>query len=247
MRLLVVGGGVAGPAVALAATRLGLDATVLERRPVADPDEGSWLTVAPNGLDALEVLGVLDDARTIGHPSRLNRMYGATGRHLGDISLGVPLDDGTVGLTMKRSALAVLLGDAARRTGADVRLGAEVVSVHDDDHGVRAVLADGSVVEGDLLVATDLRARDVGEPHDVTGRQRVRAVERPAPEHVVPRRRGEVVPEPGASGDAAEVGQPDVPRARRRRVDGPATPPPTTSSLMSGPSVRGSYISIIEG
>ena len=28
---------------------------------------------------------------------------------------------------------------------------------------------------------------------------------------------------------------------------GPATPPPTTSSLMSGPSVRGSYISIIEG
>ena len=96
MRLLVVGGGVAGPAVALAATRLGLDATVLERRPVADPDEGSWLTVAPNGLDALEVLGVLDDARTIGHPSRLNRMYGATGRHLGDVSLGVPLDDGTV-------------------------------------------------------------------------------------------------------------------------------------------------------
>ena len=60
MRLLVVGGGVAGPAVALAATRLGLQATVLERRAVADPDEGSWITVAPNGLDALDVLGVLD-------------------------------------------------------------------------------------------------------------------------------------------------------------------------------------------
>ena len=167
MRLLVVGGGVAGPAVALAATRLGLDATVLERRPVADPDEGSWLTVAPNGLDALEVLGVLDDARTIGHPSRLNRMYGATGRHLGDVSLGVPLDDGTVGLTMKRSALAVLLGDAARRQGADLRLGAEVVSVHDDAHGVRAVLSDGSVVEGDLLVAADgvrSRARRAIDP-----------------------------------------------------------------------------------
>jgi len=155
MRLLVVGGGVAGPAVALAATALGLDATVLEGRPVADPDEGSWLTVAPNGLDALEVLGVLDDVRAIGHPSRLNRMFGATGRHLGDLSLGVPLDDGTVALTLKRSALAVLLGDAARRQGADVRLGTEVASVHDDADGVRAVLADGSVVEGDLLVAAD--------------------------------------------------------------------------------------------
>ena len=135
MRLLVVGGGVAGPAVALAATRLGLEATVLERRAVADPDEGSWITVAPNGLDALDVLGVLDDARAVGHPSRVNRMFGATGRHLGDVALGMPLADGSVALTMKRSALAVLLADAARRHGADVRLGADVVSVEDDGRG----------------------------------------------------------------------------------------------------------------
>lgn len=155
MRLLVIGGGVAGPAVALAATRLGLDATVLERRPEVDPEEGSWFTVAANGLDALAVLGVLDEARALGHPSRLNRMYGATGRHLGDVTLGLPLDDGSVALTMKRSALAVVLGDAARGRGADVRLGCEVVSVHDEADGVRAVLADGSVVEGDVLVAAD--------------------------------------------------------------------------------------------
>jgi 2-polyprenyl-6-methoxyphenol hydroxylase-like FAD-dependent oxidoreductase len=155
MRLLVVGGGVAGPAVALAAARLGHDATVLERRPVADPDEGSWVTVAPNGLDALDALGLLDRARAIGTPSRLNRMFGATGRHLGDVGLGVPLDDGTVALTMKRSALAVLLADAARQEGADIRLGAEVVSVNDGGARVRAVLADGSTVEGDVLVAAD--------------------------------------------------------------------------------------------
>lgn len=155
MRLLVVGGGVAGPAAALAATRLGLDATVLERRPVADPDEGSWITVAPNGLDALEVLGVLDGARAVGHASRVNRMFGATGRHLGDVMLGTPLADGSVALTMKRSALAVLLADAARDRGADVRLGAEAVSTSQDDRGVRAVLSDGSVVEGDVLVAAD--------------------------------------------------------------------------------------------
>ncbi len=155
MRLLVVGGGVAGPAVALAATRLGLDATVLERRPVADPDEGSWITVAPNGLDALEVLGVLDGARAVGHASRVNRMFGATGRHLGDVMLGTPLADGSVALTMKRSALAVVLSDAARALGADVRLGAEVVSTSQDDRGVRAVLSDGSTVHGDVLVAAD--------------------------------------------------------------------------------------------
>ena len=155
MRLLVVGGGIAGPAAALAATRLGLQATVLERRAVADPDEGSWVTVAPNGLDALEVLGVLDAVREVGYPSRMNRMFGATGRHLGDVSLGTPLDDGSVALTMKRSGLAVLLADAARRHGADVRLAAEVVAVEDGHGSVRAVLSDGSVVEGAVLVAAD--------------------------------------------------------------------------------------------
>ena len=155
MRLLVIGGGVAGPAVALAATRLGLEATVLERRAVADPDEGSWITVAPNGLDALDTLEVLDVARAVGHPSRVNRMFGATGRHLGDVPLGVPLDDGSVALTMKRSALAVLLGDTARSRGAAVRLGADVVSVAQDSSGVTATLADGSTVDGDVLVAAD--------------------------------------------------------------------------------------------
>lgn len=156
MRLLVVGGGVAGPAVALAAVRLGLEATVLERRAVADPEEGSWITVAPNGLDALDVLDVLDDVRAIGYTSHTTSMFGATGRHLGDVTLGTPLDDGTVALTMKRSALAVLLAEEAERAGAVIRRGAEAVSVEDEPgRPVRAVLSDGGAVEGDVLVGAD--------------------------------------------------------------------------------------------
>ena len=155
MRLLVVGGGVAGPAVALAAARLGMEATVLERRAVTDPEEGSWVTVAPNGLDALDVLGVLDEARAVGHPSRTNRMFGATGRHLGDVPLGAPLADGSVALTAKRSALAVVLGRAATPRAPRCAMGADVVDTQDDADGVRAVLADGTTVEGDLLVAAD--------------------------------------------------------------------------------------------
>ena len=155
MRVLIVGGGVAGPAVALAARRSGLEAVVLERRAEIDPDEGSWITVGPNGLDALDVLGVLPAVRRIGVPSRQNRMFGATGRLLGELSLGVPLDDGTVALTMKRSALAAFLTDAARAEGAEVRLGAEVVGGRDTGDGVTVELADGATVTGDVLVGAD--------------------------------------------------------------------------------------------
>ena len=155
MRVVIVGGGVAGPAVALAARRYGLEAVVLERRDEVDPDEGSYVTVGPNGLDALAELGVLDEVRGIGAPSRLNRMFGATGRLLGELSLGVPLADGTVALTMKRSALAALLGDAARAAGAEIRLGSEVVDVRERPDGVGVVLADGATVDGDVVVAAD--------------------------------------------------------------------------------------------
>ena len=155
MRVLVIGGGVAGPAVALAAANLGVDVTVLERRAVSDPHEGSWITVAPNGLDALDALGVLDRVRSVGHPSRLNRMFGATGRHLGDVALGTPLDDGSVALTMKRSALAVELVDAARAVGAQVRLGARVVTTADDGNEVVATLEDGTTLRADVLVGAD--------------------------------------------------------------------------------------------
>lgn len=155
MRLVVVGGGVAGPALALAARQRGLDAVVLERRAVADPDEGSWITVSPNGLDALAVLGVLDEVRNIAVPTRTNRMFAATGARLGELSLGVPLDDGTVALTMKRSALAALLQEAARRAGLEIRLEADVVSTREEPDRVVAELAGGEAVCGDVLVGAD--------------------------------------------------------------------------------------------
>ena len=74
------------------------------------------------------------------------------------------------------------------------------------------------------LLRPDLRARHVGEPHDVAGRQRVGAEERAPPEHEVPGLRCELVAEPGTAGDAAEVGQPDVAGVGGGRVDGPSHP-----------------------
>ena len=58
MRAVIVGGGVAGPTLGLALERAGIESVLLERRPVADPDEGSVLTLSPNGLDALDAVGV---------------------------------------------------------------------------------------------------------------------------------------------------------------------------------------------
>jgi 2-polyprenyl-6-methoxyphenol hydroxylase-like FAD-dependent oxidoreductase len=158
MRAVIVGGGVAGPALGLALLRAGIESVVLERRQDRDPEEGSYFTVSPNGLDALDAVGALHLAREAGFGSRNNTMYGATGRLLGRISLGVPLRDGTVALTLKRSRLAVLLADEAERQGVEVRRGARVVSVTGGAGGVggvSATLEDGTTVRGDVLVGAD--------------------------------------------------------------------------------------------
>ncbi len=171
MRAVIVGGGVAGPALGLALERAGVEAVLLERRAAAAAEAGSYLTLSPNGLDALNALGVRHLAMEAGFPSRLNTMYGATGNLLGEIPLGAPLPDGVTGLTLKRSRLALVLADEAARRGVDVRRGARVVAVGDRAGGVSADLEDGTRVEGDVLVGADgvhslvRRTIDLQAPH----------------------------------------------------------------------------------
>ena len=162
MRALIVGGGIAGPATALALAQVGIEPVVFERRAAAEAAAGSYFTLAPNGLDALAALGVLDLARAEGFPSTTNIMYGATGAKLGEVSLGRPVADGLTALTMKRSHLAARLADEAERRGIAVVRGAPVASVAEVGGGsgwaggaVVVTLQDGTVHTGDLLIGAD--------------------------------------------------------------------------------------------
>ena len=111
------------------------------------------LTLAPNGVDALDALGVLDRVRADAVPSRRNAMYGATGRLLGTVTLGSPLADGTPALTMRRSRLAAVVSAAAREAGVRTRYDARVRAV--DVAAGTVTLEDGTVLEADLVVGAD--------------------------------------------------------------------------------------------
>jgi 2-polyprenyl-6-methoxyphenol hydroxylase-like FAD-dependent oxidoreductase len=155
MKALVVGGGIAGPAAALALAKAGIEPMVVERRPIVDPEAGSWFTVAPNGLDALGAIDALEAVQNQQVRSRANVMYGATGRRLGKVSLGSPLDNGLVALTMKRSAMAARLEREAERRGIPVHRGADVSDVINAGDHVEATLADGTILTADLVIGAD--------------------------------------------------------------------------------------------
>jgi 2-polyprenyl-6-methoxyphenol hydroxylase-like FAD-dependent oxidoreductase len=167
VRVVVVGGGIAGCSAALALAGTGADVTVLEARPADRPAEGAFLTVAGNGMHALRALGVQDEIAAAGFPLDTLEILDEDGDRLGRMPL-TPPPAGTLGHHhFERAALHAALQAAVRRRGIALRSGVPVVDA--DDGRVR--LADGSALEAELVVGAD----------GVSSRMRS-AVDRAAPE-----------------------------------------------------------------
>jgi 2-polyprenyl-6-methoxyphenol hydroxylase-like FAD-dependent oxidoreductase len=155
MRVLVVGGGIAGPVAAMALKQVGIEARVTEAFPRSDGEVGSYFTITPNGLDALGSVGALHCAVESGFATRRNVMRNGAGRVLGELPLGAPLTDGTPALTMKRSLLALRLVEEADRRGIKVEHGRRLVGAVMVGDQIEATYADGSTETADLLVGAD--------------------------------------------------------------------------------------------
>jgi len=156
MRVLIAGGGIAGSVAAMALQQAGIESTIYESHPRTDADYGSYLTVSPNGLDALDAVGALPLVVEAGMPHRRNVLWSANGKQLGTPGLGDPLPGGTVAQTLKRSQLTrILLGEAVRR-GIPVEFGRRLTAAAVEPDGrVTATFTDGRRVTGDLLVGAD--------------------------------------------------------------------------------------------
>ena len=55
---LIIGGGVAGPALALFLQRAGIASAIFEARSAAEEDAGYFLNLGPNGVNVLKLLGI---------------------------------------------------------------------------------------------------------------------------------------------------------------------------------------------
>jgi 2-polyprenyl-6-methoxyphenol hydroxylase-like FAD-dependent oxidoreductase len=149
-KALVVGGGIAGPVTALALRRAGIAATIYEAYDTSAEGLGGMLMLAPNGLDALRVVGV--DAGALGQPVGRMIMGDGTGKRFGEFP-GLP------GLPpsrlLWRSDLYRLLRERAVEQGVRIEHGKRLVGVDDEVDGVIARFADGSAARGDVLVGAD--------------------------------------------------------------------------------------------
>ena len=159
--VVIVGGGPAGAATAIALARRGRAALVLERAP-AWAWRASGVFTSPVTVDALARLALtaaeIDRVARRIPAMRVETSTGTRFRLTYD-------DDGSLArapVGLDRSALDPLLLERARSAGVDVRAGVAVRSVR----GGRITLIDGAVIAARVVVGADgLRsvvARDVG-------------------------------------------------------------------------------------
>jgi 2-polyprenyl-6-methoxyphenol hydroxylase-like FAD-dependent oxidoreductase len=146
MRVVVVGGGIAGLSAAIGLRRGGHDVVVLERAARIDP-VGAGITLFANAVRALDRLGVGEAVAARGAAATRSAIL----TWKGDELTRVPPDllEGTI--AVHRADLQAELSAAS----GEVRLGVEVTAVEQRDDIVVAVAADGSEERCDLLVGAD--------------------------------------------------------------------------------------------
>jgi len=154
MKALVIGGGIAGPVVAMALHRAGIEAEIHEAYDAPAEHTGLFLNTASNGLDALKAIDLDLAARADGHPMPRLEFVNGRGKHLGIVANGIRLPDGTVSVCLKRGLLQKVLREEALARGIKIHYGKRLES-YDAGQGVTATFEDGSTADGDLLIGAD--------------------------------------------------------------------------------------------
>jgi 2-polyprenyl-6-methoxyphenol hydroxylase-like FAD-dependent oxidoreductase len=148
-KALIIGGGVAGPAAALALQRIGIEATVCEAEEQCTRYRGSFLVVARNGVNALRTLDAFEPALARGFWVAHMELHSGSGRRLGELGVN------SGGLAIERGELATALRDEAIRRGIAFQTGKRLLDAQSTPQGVTAQFADGTEMSSDLLIGAD--------------------------------------------------------------------------------------------
>jgi len=158
--LLILGGGLVGMTLALAAARAGITSHVVDR---ADPAEltaegadGRASAISTASWNLFGNIGIADRLDALGCP--IEAIAVTDGMKPGRIDFRPEPEEGTLGRMFANRDLRLALFEAARSEPAIAwHTSATVIKRERGEHRVSVTLADGRVLEGTLLVAAEGR------------------------------------------------------------------------------------------
>jgi 2-polyprenyl-6-methoxyphenol hydroxylase-like FAD-dependent oxidoreductase len=147
MKILVVGGGIGGLALAAVLRRDGHEVEAFERATALE-EVGAGLSMAPNALAALDQLGAGEEIRRRGGVARRILVRARSGKILSDVDAEGRRWE-VVGV--HRADLQAVLMQVA----GEVAFGCRVTGFDEAPDGVAVRLDDGAEPEGDVLIGAD--------------------------------------------------------------------------------------------
>jgi len=113
---------------------------------------GGGMSIAPNGMNALAVLGLDDAVRRVSRPIRSMLLQSATGKRLAEF--GTPAGLPPMAYVWRDDVYRVL-HDAAQERGIRIEHGRRLTGFAERDGCVTAVFSDGTGAEADVLIGAD--------------------------------------------------------------------------------------------
>ncbi len=152
LRVLVVGGGIAGLTCAAALSRRGARVVLVERRHDWAP-VGAGILLVANSMRALSELDLAETVAQRGLAVERLRYCGPAGESLRILDLREAHPDSAPFVAIHRAELQRALREGC--TGVEVRLGTTVEALDVEGTQARAALSDGSELEVDLVIGAD--------------------------------------------------------------------------------------------
>jgi len=152
MKVLIVGAGIAGLALAKALERQGVVADLIEKQE-GTPTLGASLYLPGNAARALRGVGVLDEVMRVANRVHRQEFYATSGRLLNTIYLSRFWGDDSPCLAIERNVLRALLEASLEK--ARVRYGQHPAKLEQQHDGVLVSFASGSSERYDLVVGCD--------------------------------------------------------------------------------------------
>ncbi|KAF2015409.1 FAD/NAD(P)-binding domain-containing protein [Aaosphaeria arxii CBS 175.79] len=157
LRVLISGGGIAGPAIAFWLTRLGHSCTIVERFPSLRTS-GQQIDLREDGVKVTERMGILDELRKYVVDEQGLEFVDSSGKQKALFPKIVDAETGQQGFTteyeMMRGDLCKTLYDAVKEE-TNYRFGVSVKDFENTGDGVIVKFSDGSEDRYDLLIGAD--------------------------------------------------------------------------------------------
>jgi len=152
--VLVAGGGIGGLVAALSLQAAGFTPRVFEATAELRP-LGVGINVLPHAVRELTELGLAEQLAATGVATKELRYISAHGQEIWREDRGLAAGYRWPQYSIHRGMLQMLLAEACRARGIEVRTGHRVIGFDQDGEGVTARFEHGAMARGDVLIGAD--------------------------------------------------------------------------------------------